>query len=281
MDLMINNLKQILFQLNGKKPWSRGYIASRTDFLTRNLNNDDFKDQNLKKNYGQGFDERVIEYPWLFSRLSKDKTRLLDAGSVLNFDYILNHPLLKDKTITISTLAPEQNCFWFKNISYVFEDFRQSCFKDNYFDEIVCLSTLEHVGLDNNRYFEETKSSLQSNAVKKSLSEPQGNFLQAITELKRILKPGGKLYLSMPFGKQKSHGWFQVFDAVMVDQIYTTFSATSPKEWIFLYTADGWKLSSRDESKNSIYLDKHNANSKTTPAAAEAVICIELQKIHE
>lgn len=277
---MINFLKQLLYQLNGKKPWTRGYIASRTDFLIKILNRDIFEVPNLKKKYGQGFDERVVEYPWLFSRLSKNRARLLDAGSVLNFDYILNHPHLKDKTITISTLAPEQNCFWFKNISYVFEDFRQSCFKDNYFDEIVCLSTLEHVGLDNKRYFEETEYKIQSNAVKKFLSEPQGNFLQAITELKRILKPGGKLYLSMPFGKQKNHGWFQVFDAVMVDQIYSTFSATSPKEWIFLYTADGWKLSSREGSKNSIYLDRHTTSSKVMKslAAAEAVICIELTK---
>lgn len=53
--------------------------------------------QLLSKNHGLGIDERVIEYPWLFSRLSKNKSRLLAAGSILNFEYILDQTSLKKK----------------------------------------------------------------------------------------------------------------------------------------------------------------------------------------
>jgi len=36
-----------------------------------------------------------------------------------------------------------------KGISYIFEDLRESCFRDDYFDIVVSLSTIEHIGLDN------------------------------------------------------------------------------------------------------------------------------------
>jgi ubiquinone/menaquinone biosynthesis C-methylase UbiE len=35
------------------------------------------------------------------------------------------------------------------NISYVYGDLRNTILKDQCFDEIVCISTLEHIGMDN------------------------------------------------------------------------------------------------------------------------------------
>lgn len=278
---MINLLKLLIYRLKGKKPWSRGYIASRTEFIKQSLARN-FDINSIPKNHGIGFDERVIEYPWIFSRLSKNKSKLLDAGSVLNFEYILKHSCLKEKQITISTLSPEQNCFWFKNVSYVYEDFRDSCFKDEYFDEIICLSTLEHVGLDNNVYLHGgAESGIKGDTLGANPAEMTGTYLHAIAELERILKPGGKLFLSMPFGKHIKHGWLQVFDYKMIDKIYSQFSFSDKQEWIYLYTFDGWKSSSREEASNAIYYDKHNLNSKKIDslAASESVICIELTKI--
>ncbi len=278
--MLVHFLKLLIYRLSGCKPWSRGYVASRTHLIKKELALNSFNLQQLPNHYGHGFDERVIEYPWVFSRLSKQKAQLLDAGSVLNFDYILDQSNLKEKKITISTLAPERNCYWFKNISYVFEDFRQSCFKENHFDEIICLSTLEHVGLDNDVYTAGAESGIRGEALGESLTQKSGSFLQAISELKRILKPGGKIYLSMPYGRHVNHGWLQVFDSKMVDEIYSQFSSSSILEWIFIYTPKGWKISNRDEAKNALYFDKHKPISETNEslAAAEAVICIELTK---
>ena len=41
---------------------------------------------------GHGFrlDERIVEYPWLFSRLPSGAGNLLDAGSVLNYEFLLS-----------------------------------------------------------------------------------------------------------------------------------------------------------------------------------------------
>ena len=86
------------------------------------------------------------------SQLPGTPGELLDAGSVLNHDFILSHPGLMSKKITIMTLAPEDHSFWNMGINYVYGDLRHTYFRDEYFDFVVCISTLEHIGLDNQRF---------------------------------------------------------------------------------------------------------------------------------
>src|SRR5438876_1105159 len=64
-------------------------------------------DGELPEGWGLWLDERVVEYPWFLSRLPPAPGKLLDAGSVLNYDYVLCHERLNNKTISICTLAPE------------------------------------------------------------------------------------------------------------------------------------------------------------------------------
>ena len=134
------------------KPWMKGYIEYKEDEIARLLREGSFAANKLPARYGFRLDERIIEYPWLFSRLPTGEGRLLDAGSVLNFEFVLEQPALRKKKIDICTLAPEPRCFWRKGISYVYEDLRQLPYCDGLFDWIVCLSTIEHVGMDNALY---------------------------------------------------------------------------------------------------------------------------------
>ncbi len=268
---MLQNLKYAVYNLNGRKPWSRGYIASRTRFIKDTLENKDFDVCHLPKEYGRGFDERVVEYPWFFKLLPTAPAKILDAGSVLNFDYILNHVNLKNKSLAISTLAPEEDCFWRKGISYVYEDLRRSCFRNEEFDLVVSLSTLEHVGCDNSVY---TKNVFETEVEK-------GNFIEAVIELKRVLKPNGKLLISVPFGAPVNHGWLQVFDSDKLDALIKAFNPSSFQEWIYKYDEqNGWSLSNRQEAGHCGYYNKIQPalNSKPWIAAAEAVACIELIK---
>ena len=39
------------------------------------------KKRRLPAGFGIGVDERIVEYPWIVSRLEPGSTRLLDAGS--------------------------------------------------------------------------------------------------------------------------------------------------------------------------------------------------------
>jgi SAM-dependent methyltransferase len=259
------------YHATGQRPWSRGYHHHKTDSIARVLREGRFDPDAMPRSYGFRLDERIVEYPWFFSRLPAGLGRLLDAGSILNYDYVLSHPALQDKNVFISTLAPEGWAFWHRKVSYVFEDLRDTCFRDGYFDWVVSLSTIEHIGLDNTMLY-------TSDASKKE--EAPMSCLDAVRQFSRVLKPDGTLYLSFPFGRHKNFGWFQIFDAPMVDQVIEAFSPRHVKEWHFRYEPDGWRPSSRAESKDATYFDIHTQKQYDPDyaAASRAIVCLELRK---
>ena len=104
----------------------------------------------------------------------------------------------------ICTLAPERECFWRRGVSYMFEDLRCLPYRDNWFDCIACISTIEHVGMDNTQLYTADSARREN--------RPE-DALRAMREMRRVLKPGGTLFLTAPYGRAASHGWLQVFDA--------------------------------------------------------------------
>lgn len=259
------------YRVRGRRPWSRGYTVHRARAIEAVLTRGDFDPGRLPPGYGERLDERVVEYGWLFSRLPRGPGALLDAGSVLNFDYILDQPALVEKKLTISTLAPEPFCFFERGISYVYEDLRRSGFRDGLFDFVVSLSTVEHIGLDN--------AMLYSADAGHRENRPD-TYLDAIREFARVLRPGGKLLLSVPFGQHGNHGWFQVFDAAMVDALIAAFAPVERREWIFRYLPEGWVASNREDAADATYFDIHVRKDfdPDFAAASRAVVCLELTR---
>jgi SAM-dependent methyltransferase len=272
---LIESLKKeimiYIFIINGKKPWSYGYHSYKWTTIKKYLDEGLFNNGNLITNYGFRIDERIIEYPWLFSRLTKDNGVLLDAGSTLNFELILNQPSLQSKKIFISTLAPEGNCYWSRGVSYIFEDLRNCCYQDNFFDWVACISTAEHIGLDN--------TLLYTHDISKKEKNPN-SYLTAIKEFHRVLKPGGILYLTLPFGRKQNRRWFQVFDSKMIDEIITTFNPYLVIENHFRYQPTGWEKSSRELSKDATCFDIHQQKEYDPDFAAfsRGIICLEMKK---
>ena len=260
-----------VFEMTGKRPWRFGYSPYKQREIARVLENGGFDPMTLPPGYGFRLDERIVEYPWFFSRLPDSKGLMLDAGSVLNHGYLLRQPKLASKQIFISTLAPEVNCFWRRGISYVYEDVRRSCFRDNQFDWIVSLSTIEHIGMDNTMLY-------TADATKRE--DETASHLVAIKEYSRMLKPGGTLYVSVPFGKHLNYGWFQIFDADMVDRVIDTFGPKRLNEFHYRYEPSGWVVSTRQQSANATYFDIHKTRQYDPDyaAASRAVVCLELVK---
>ncbi|PJA01482.1 hypothetical protein COX74_02500, partial [bacterium (Candidatus Gribaldobacteria) CG_4_10_14_0_2_um_filter_41_16] len=106
--------------------------------------------------------------------------RLLDVGSTIGDQLYETLP----KSIEINCL--NLNTKKLKNKSIIFKqgDIRQTDYPNDYFDLIACISTLEHIGLSG-RY--------------NSDDDPDGDK-KAMLEIKRIIKPGGILLATVPYG---------------------------------------------------------------------------------
>lgn len=260
-----------LYPLFGMKPWRIGYAPFKFLSIRRAISEGILSGGVLPRGYGFRLDERIVEYPWFFSRLPSREGNLLDAGSVLNYDFLLNQPSLSNKRVFISTLAPESDCYWSKAVSYVYEDLRESCFRRDYFDWVASLSTIEHIGLDNTMLY--TKDGAKRENIEDA-------YLSAILELRRVLKPGGVLFLSMPFGEHRNHGWFQIFDAEMVDRIIRVFAPAECRSIYFKYKEDGWIIADREQCSDATYFDIHTQQHYDADfaAASRSVVCLELTK---
>ena len=270
----------------GRLPLSVGYREYRNRYVRKLIANDELLNvfsagQELPAGFGVRLDDRVVEYPWLLSRLGRygDKLRVLDAGSTLNYEAILQHPAVKKHKWSIVTFSPETECFWDEGISYLYEDLRSLPCKDEWFDAITCISTIEHVGMDNVLVTQE-KSHREN--------RPQ-DFLRAVREMRRVLKPGGALFLTVPFGRYEHHGWLQQFDSSMLAALISEFQPQKAEKTFFRYTEHGWKLAVEEEcgdlsfsdvirNKNTVRKERVRGFPADYAVAARAVACIELRK---
>lgn len=133
--------------------------------------------------------DRVLEYPWLVKNFDLKSGRVLDVGTT--------NPKL------LSALLPKNIKLWGINSSAISSlsvkmvqgDIRKTKFPDNFFDAVICISTLEHIGVAG-RYGSDHDSQGDTRAMK---------------EISRILKKGGMLFLTVPYG---------VKDVLPVNKLY-------------------------------------------------------------
>lgn len=259
-----------IYLIRGRRPWSPGYYTAKkrtvcsaidTGFLSGGVE--------LPPGYGHHIDERAVEYPWLFAQLPKSPGMVLDAGSALNHRFLVERAPLKDAQLTIMTLAPEKRCFWDRSISYMFGDLRKTHFSDEVFDVVASISTIEHIGLDNTMLYTGDASKKETDAL---------GFMPAVTEFRRILKPGGLCLITIPFGRRGVHGWYQVFDLDLVMKVVEAFQPTSHTIEFFGYGLDGWRRADAEEVKDAEFFDMHEGKlfGSDFAAGARGVACIRL-----
>lgn len=259
----------------GQRPWSVGYGEYKERLLRELLAEQRVlaafkKGDRLPVRFGYRVDERVVEYPWLFSRIGGERGLVLDAGSALNFEFILDHSILEEKNVVIYNLSPE-HVVTRDNVSYVYGDLRQTILRGESCDEIVCISTLEHVGMDNTLLY-----SRDSRLNERDETE----YLRVIDEFGRILKPGGHVFITVPFGRKENHRWLQQFDEGMIADCIARFGGDVVQLDYYKYVSDGWQLSDEESCRECRYFDIHAGNGYESDyvAAARAVCCLELLK---
>lgn len=269
--------KDLFFQ-NGQIPWSDWYAEHKTEQIKlaisdKSLLEDIALKKGLSPSYGYRLDERVVEYPWIFSQLSSKATTMLDAGSTFNFEYLLNEPIIANKYLFIHTYHPENPNFNQKRISYVYGDLRELPYKDNFFEEVVCQSTIEHIDMDNSMYGYDIAHVKEE---KKSYE-----YVKVVKELLRVLKSQGTLLITFPYGKFENHGFFQQFDKEMLDKFANEFEGKGNYEFTFVrYTSEGWEFAKQADCEQAESYNPHTGRGKGTDGAAHsrAICCIKFIK---
>lgn len=130
----------------------------------------------------QWHNERCIEIPLSQSLLDlRSPGRILDAGCSVNG---VMHPEMPAE-VTHVTLSLREEPIFPGHRHYVEADLRDlSPFPDQAFDRTACISTLEHVGMDNATYGAPVEA------------DP-GSVVQAVRELYRVTKD--LLFITVPF----------------------------------------------------------------------------------
>lgn len=273
----VKDLERTTYLNSGQIPWSLGYWDYRNEQIAKAISNattlQHFIAKNIPENFGYRLDERIVEYCWIFSQMPTNKIRLLDAGSTFNYNFIVNYQSITQKDLTILTYAPEKPNFNEKRISYLYADLRDIPLRDEYFDMVVSQSTIEHIDMDNSIYgYDITRTKEE----KKSYE-----YLKAIQEMERVLKKGGTLLLTFPYGKFEHHGFFQQFDAEMLGRLLDLLKDKGNYELSFFrYLPQGWIFCSQDDCKDIESFNPHTGRGKGNDGAAHCrgICCIKFIK---
>jgi SAM-dependent methyltransferase len=113
------------------------------------------------------------------------------------------------------------------HVAYEFGDLRSLSFAAERFDRIVCVSTLEHVGMDTTRF-----------GAARAAGDPE-SAAGAVAELLRVLKPRGELLITVPYGCAADRGWYRILDRPALDALMAPAIAHDVGLRFFYYDR-GW-----------------------------------------
>jgi SAM-dependent methyltransferase len=181
-------------------------------------------------------DERAIEIPWCLARYDGE-ARVLDVG------YAFAEPAYLAGLVALGATdlaGVDLSRADVPGLLPVVGDVRALPLDDHAFELILCISTLEHVGRDNEVYDVDAPR------------EEEGDEA-ALRELRRVLTRHGRLLVSVPTGERDDQGW----------QLQRT-----PEDWIavferagflvfedelYLRDADGWRTATLAEARAARY----------------------------
>jgi len=228
------------------------------------------KNRILEKN------ERVIEIPWVLSTY-KGQARVLDIGTTFSdrsyFKYLIelikkgikefyciDIISFKPERFAKSVPAPILNKLIFKK-----GDVRKSGYPDNFFDLILCVSTIEHIGFDreNINPKEDTSFKRGKNKPKNKNWKIWKEDYKVVKEFLRILKPGGSILITAPLGKigvitvkdsKERYAQFFQYDQKRVQSLFNRFKNIDAKARYFYFNENkGWQESFKKSPINCDY----------------------------
>jgi SAM-dependent methyltransferase len=197
-----------------------------------------------------GSDERVIEIPWVLARLRPG--RVLDVGyAYAEPSYVAGLLGARVGELTGVDLAVAE----VPDMETVVADVRELPFPDGHFDQVLLVSTLEHVGADNERYGVAER-------------RDDAGMTIALREVHRVLRPDGSLLVTVPVGEPEDYGWFRQEDTRGWIRHFARAGFFVEEAEVYELEAEGWRAAPTFNSAGVRHGDRG--------PAASAVLCAEL-----
>jgi len=151
---------------------------------------------------------RVIEYPLIFEHLDLPRgSRILDVGCC----YSLLPIHLASLGYEVYGIDVETYYYHHRNFKFFKRDVRRTGFPDDFFDLITAVSSVEHVGMGFSfSQLKNVRAGVDLDGDKK-----------AVEEMTRILRPGGSIMLTVPFGKWMLRESERIYDEVHLRELLT------------------------------------------------------------
>jgi SAM-dependent methyltransferase len=196
--------------------------------------------------------ERVVEVPWVLSRY-RGEGRVLDVGSAYGHPVYLSYlKRLGARSLHGVDLSSRR----VNGLTMTRADVRRLPYTARSFELIICVSTIEHIGLDNARY----------QAV--GGREPAGD-VTALAEMRRVLHGSGRIFITIPFGRLEYHDWFKQYDLDGWTSLVRKAGLVVDEQAIYAYSESGWSLA----PVNSL---PANGYGQLGATAATGVLCASL-----
>jgi SAM-dependent methyltransferase len=197
-----------------------------------------------------GTDERVVEIPWVLSRL-------VGQGRVLEVGYAFAEPaylagLLRAGIELVGVDLARRDV---EGMERVTADARALPLPDRSIDQVLLVSTLEHVGADNTGYGLEAEADPDSRVA-------------ALRELRRVLRPPGSMLVTVPLGEPGDHGWFRLDDVRGWTRLFGSAGLFVEEQETYELTEEGWRPAPGFRAPGVGYGDRG--------PAASAVLCTSL-----
>jgi len=197
-----------------------------------------------------GTDERVVEIPWVLSRLRR-AGRVLEVGYAFGETAYLAGLLRSGVELVGVDLATRD----VEGMETVEADVRALPFPDRSFDQVLLVSTLEHIGADNTVYGLEAESDSEARLV-------------ALRELWRVLRGDGSLLVTVPLGEPYDHGWFSQEDERGWTDLFAGADYFVEEIEAYELRTEGWRAAPSFRAEGVRYGERG--------PAASAVLCADL-----